>query len=118
MTGTVGAGLMLENCNGVGVRIEENSFENCGRQGTTFGGLYSSSNANGVVARNNRFEGCKSIGGFRNLFDSTFEDNTIISGSDVIWLEDNCHNLTVNQSGRVNIGSNVTEIWVDGVKVA
>lgn len=115
---TKGAGIMLENCNAVGVLIEKSSFTECGAGGTTFGAFYSTSQANAFEFRDNHLENCRSVGGFRSLSDSSFDNNSISGGSNVIWLEDNCHRITVNRSGQVNVGSNVSDVTVDGVKVA
>lgn len=114
---TVGAGLMLEDCGSVAVEVTGNAFVNCGREGTTFGGLYSSSWTNGLHAAFNEFRNCRSVGGFRQLHTSHFADNEI-EGADVIYFEDDCHQIEMTNSGRANVGSNCSEITVDGQQVA
>jgi hypothetical protein len=113
---TVGAGIMLQDIDGApnGVMVAQNKFINCGREGTSFGALYSSNDANGVVFRDNRVENCRSVGGFRNFHHALLERTEIVGGSNVVWLEDNCANITMDHSGVANIGSNCNHVTVDG----
>jgi len=118
VSGTVGAGLMLENCASIAVAVANNVFENCGRQGTTFGAVYSMSYANGLRMAGNSIRNCRAVACFRQLHTSALQDNTISGGSDVIYLEDDCHEITVTHSGRVNIGKNCSGITQDGQVIA
>ena len=111
-------GLMLQDCGNAAVLVERNQFIACGHQGSTFGAIYSSNQADNVTFRSNHVENCRSIAGLRNARNWTFTDTTIVNGSDVVYLEDNCHQITLTRSGRAHIGSNVGDVWVDGVKVA
>jgi hypothetical protein len=117
--GTVGAGLMLENCASVAVLVTHCVFTDCGRPGTTFGAIYTTSYANGITIQGNRFEHCQSVGGARHLHSSLFQDNAIVAGTNpVLYLEDDCHEITLDDSGQVNVGTNCSQITVDGVVIA
>lgn len=111
-------GLMLQDCGDAAVLIEESQFIGCGHQGSTFGAIYSSNPANNVTFRNNRLENCQSIGGLRHARNWLLTDTNIVSGSNVLHLEDDCHQITVTRSGQVHLGSNCSEVYVDGVRVA
>lgn len=114
---TLNAGLMLENIGNApgGVLIEANNFIQCGGPGTTFGALYNSKAANGVIFQDNRLESCRSVAGVRLLTNSVFQRSTIVSGSsNVVYLEADCHYITITQSGVANIGPNCDHITVDG----
>jgi parallel beta-helix repeat protein len=118
VNGTVGAGLMLEDCASIAVAVANNVFENCGREGSTFGGAYSMSYANGLRMAGNTIRNCRSVACFRRLHTSKLEDNSISGGSDVIYLEDDCHDIAVNHSGRVHLGTNCSGITQDGQVIA
>lgn len=115
--GTLGGGLMLQDMANNVVAIEGNLFADCGEQGTTFGAIYSSNQANAVTFKNNRVENCRSVGGLQYARNWTFLDSTIV-GPNTLHLERECHSITLTRSGQVSIGQNVSDIWVDGVKVA
>lgn len=115
---TKNGGLMLESCDEAVALIERNTFKNCGSEGSTFGAIYSPYPVKGLTWRNNRVENCRSFGGLRHGRGFTFTDSTFAGGSNVLWLEDDCHQITLTRSGQVNVGSNCSEITVDGVRVA
>lgn len=114
----MGGGLMLQDLGDNVVVIEGNTFVDCGAAGTTFGAIYSSNQANNVTFRSNRVENCRSLGGVLHARNWTFTDTTFAGGSNILHLENDCHNIRLTNSGRVNIGQNVNDVWVDGVKVA
>ena len=118
VNGTAGAGLMLQDIGNFIVLVEKNKYTNCGKQGTSFGALYNSNTANNVTFRQNRLENCRSIAGGLNFYNSRFEANEIVNMPDALWLEQNCRTIVLTQSGKANIGTNVSEVWVDGQKVA
>ena len=115
---TLNGGLMLEDCGNAAVLIESNNWINCGGQGTTFGALYSPYPVQSLTWRNNRVENCRSLGALRHATGHTFTDTTFSGGSDILYLEDDCHQITLTRSGKVNVGSNCSGITVDGKVIA
>lgn len=117
---TMGAGLMLQDVGEIpgGVLVESNDFINCGKQGTSFGAIYSSNDANNVIFRGNKVENCRSVAGLRHARNWLFENSNIVGGSNVVWLEDSCSGITLDRSGTANVGSNCSNVTVDGNKVA
>jgi hypothetical protein len=117
---TVGAGLMLQDIDSApgGVLVQENTFKNCGREGTSFGAIYSSNDAANVTFRGNRVENCRSIAALRSARNWLFEQTTIVGAGDTVNLEDGCHDITLDRSGKVSVGSNCSNVKVDGVGVA
>ena len=112
------AGLMLETADFESVDIHHNHFVGCGEQGTTFGFLYTSgSTTRHAHIHDNVVEKCRSFGAM-NRSDSCVIENNTISGEDTLWLEFDDTNITVNDSGRVYVGNNCSNIVVDGQQVA
>lgn len=119
---TLSAGFMIE---GSGVRppkiyVRRWTANNCGAPGTTFGFLYVS-NSQGV--RNLELDGaildnCRSIGAAQYLAEAVLRNVTVKNGSDLFHYELNCNNIRQSAAGRADIGQGVTNIWVNGVKVA
>jgi hypothetical protein len=112
------AGLMVEAGAFELVDAHDNTFRNCGSEGTTFGALYTS----GHTTRNLRFhdnviENCRSQGAMNRSQGCAIEHNTI-SGENTLWLEFDDADITVNASGKVDVGENCSNIWVDGQQVA
>lgn len=118
VNGTINGGIMLEDCEEAAVTVENNQFLNCGKEGTSFGALYSPYAVGSLTWRNNRAENCRSLGALRHARNFTFTDTTFAGGSNVLWLEDDCHQITLTRSGQVNVGSNCSQITVDGKVVA
>jgi hypothetical protein len=116
--GSPNAGIMLENCAVDGIDIDNNDFKRCGAQGTSFGALYSSSNASNIVFRNNRLDNCRSIAGLLNMQGIRLENNQAANGPATVNLEANNHDVRLTNSGTVQLGSNNSNVWVDGKKVA
>ena len=115
---TINGGLMLEDCGAAAVLIEGCNFVNCGAQGTSFGPIYSPYSITGLQFRNNRIENCRSQGALRHAHNCAFTDQTFVGGSDVLHLEDDCHGITLTRSGKAGVGSNCSQITVDGVVIA
>jgi hypothetical protein len=112
------AGLMLEAAAYESLDIHHNTFKNCGAEGTTFGALYTSqwTTAN-VRFHDNFIDNCRSLGAMNRSESCVIEYNTI-TGDNTLWLENDDTNIVVNNSGRVSVGSNCSNIWVDGQQVA
>jgi hypothetical protein len=117
---TMGAGLMLQDVDDIpgGVLVEANWFKNCGKEGTSFGAIYSSNDAANVQFKNNKVENCRSVACLRYARNWLFENNQIIGGSNVVFLEEGNNGITLINSGQVNLGSNNQNVTVDGNKVA
>jgi hypothetical protein len=112
------AGLMLETADFELVDVHHNHFVGCGEQGTTFGFLYTSgSTTRNARVHDNVVENCRSFGAM-NRSDSCVIENNTISGENTLWLEFDDTNITVNNSGRVNVGADCSNIVVDGQQVA
>jgi hypothetical protein len=112
------SGLMLEAADFELVDVHHNHFVGCGEQGTTFGFLYTSgSTTRNAHVHDNVVENCRSFGAM-NRSDSCWIENNTISGENTLWLEFDDTNITVSDSGRVNVGSNCSNIIVDGQQVA
>jgi parallel beta-helix repeat protein len=116
--GTQGGGVMLEQCHLPLVNIDNNEFVNCGEAGTTFGALYTSTDATNVRFTNNRLAGCKGMAAALYLRGALFENNTVASGSNLVDLQTDCHDIELKNSGEVNVGSNCSNVTVDGRQVA
>lgn len=116
--GTKNGGVMLESCENASALIERNTFKNCGSEGSTFGAVYSPYPVQAIVWRNNKVENCRSFGALRNGRGFSFADTEFSGGDDTLWLEDNDHDIELTRSGRVNVGSNCSDIWVDGQQIA
>jgi hypothetical protein len=43
-----------------------------------------------------------------------FQDNTITNGPNTLWLETDCRDIKLQNSGNVSIGTNCSNVWVDG----
>jgi len=111
------AGLMLEAADFESVEVYGNIFKNCGEQGTTFGFLYTSQwTTRNAHIHDNTVENCRSFGAM-NRSDSCKIENNMITGENTLWLESDDTNITVTNSGRVSVGSNCSNIWVDGQQV-
>jgi len=111
-------GLMLEAAAYELVDIHHNTFRDCGAQGTTFGFLYTSqSTTRNARVHDNIVENCRSFGAMNRSENCEF-DNNRITGENTLWLESDVHNVTVNNSGQVSVGSGCTNIWVDGQQIA
>ena len=115
---TANGGVMLEDCADAEVVIEDCQFIRCGAQGTHFGAVYSSSQDNNVIFRNNRVENCRSLGGISRSRNWQFLNTTFVGGSDCLYLEGDCHDIRLTSSGRAEVGPNCSNVWVDGVQVA
>jgi hypothetical protein len=114
-----GAGLMLENMTDLPlIGIENNEFRDCGPTGTTFGALYCSTPARNIRFKGNKVANCRSLGGLRYATNSVFESTTFEGGSNVLYLETDCNNISLAQSGNTYLGPNCHHIWVDGKQVA
>jgi hypothetical protein len=116
--GSVNSGIMLESCAVDGIDIVKNEFKNCGKQGTSFGAIYSSSNATNVVFRENKLDNCRSIAGLIYMNGCRFENNQVVNGPPHVNLEKNCTDVRLTNSGAANVGPGCSNIWVDGRQVA
>ena len=111
-------GLMLEAADYPEIDIHHNTFKNCGAEGTTFGFLYTSQwTTKNARVHDNTVENCQSFGAM-NRSESCFLENNAITGESTLWLENDCSNITVNNSGGVYVGANCSNISVDGQQVA
>jgi hypothetical protein len=112
------AGLMLEAAAYESVDVHHNTFKNCGAQGTTFGAFYSSQWTTwNARIHDNVIENCRSLGAMNRSENCVIENNQI-TGENMLSLESDNKGITVNNSGRVSVGSNCSNIWVDGQQVA
>jgi hypothetical protein len=111
-------GLMLEGASYESVEIRNNTFRNCGAQGTSFGALYTSQYwTKNLRFHDNTIENCRSQGAMNCCDNCTIENNKI-TGESTLWLENDDKNITVRNSGNVHIGNNCSNIWVDGQQKA
>lgn len=115
---TLNGGLMLEDCGSAPVLIEDNQFVNCGAQGTTFGAVYSPHPTSAVTWRLNRVENCRSLGALRQARNWMLTETEFAGGDHTLWLEEDCHYITLDHSGSANVGPNCDHIVVDGKQVA
>lgn len=117
---TVGSALMIEGSESVPVHIWVRNWtaSNIGKDGTTFGFLYVS----GQPLRNISVADCQLVNCKRtcnlNNVSAAFFTGLRLSGTGAAALENNVHNVTFQNAGTVEIGRNVSDIWVDGKKVA
>ena len=115
---TANAGLMLEGAAYESIDVHHNTFRNCGKQGTSFGALYTSQwTTRSLSFHDNVIEGCRSQGAMNRSDSCTIENNSI-TGESTLWLENDDTNITVNHSGQVMIGANVSNVFVDGQQIA
>jgi hypothetical protein len=111
-------GLMLEAAAYESIDVHHNTFLNCGAQGTSFGALYTSQwTTTNARIHDNVIENCRSQGAMNRSENCVIENNRI-SGENTLWLESDDKNITVSNSGRVSLGNNCSNIWVDGQQVA
>jgi hypothetical protein len=112
-------GLMTEAAAFQSIDVHHNHFKDCGAQGTTFGAFYCSQwTTTNLHFHDNIIENCRSVGGMLRSQGCKIENNQIIGGDNTLWLESDDTDITVNNSGRVNVGANCSNIWVDGQQVA
>jgi hypothetical protein len=117
VSGTVGGGLMLESCDSPGIYVRYNHFDRIGRDGTTFGALYvAGSTTRNVQFTDNTITNAKNIANLNNADTFLFQDNAFNAGAAVV-LETNNHNITLINSGDVEIQNGASDVWVDGNKV-
>jgi hypothetical protein len=118
---TANGGFMIEGSDVHPTKIYVRNWvaRDVGGMGTSFGMLYvsGSQGVRNVVGENWNLDGCMRIANFNYLFDSTFKDIVVNDGPPVSALEHEVHNIQFNNAGTVEIGSNVTQIWVDGKQV-
>jgi hypothetical protein len=114
-----GGGLSIESVTIVpAFYVRNNTFTSCGPIATTFGALYVS----GGLMQNlhfdeNTIDDCRSLGALRFAEIAHFNNNTFLTGSNVLHLEtDDAHIFLIN-SGTVDVGTNVSDVVVDGVQV-
>jgi hypothetical protein len=106
------------------IDVRNNVFKNIGSIGSSFGALYLSGSGTlpSAGVQNVRFTGnqitnAKRLGNVNYGYDLLYQNNTVVSGSAVLELEDNASRVTVLNSGSVNIGTNISTVTVDGVIV-
>jgi hypothetical protein len=136
ITGTVGAGIMIEPSavHPAHIYVRGNTFNTIGDTGTTFGALYLSgaSGAQNVTFSGNSITSAHAVANMNYASNILLQDNTITTpvgaeGGDVI-LETSNHDITVNNSGNVVMqgsgicdpatGGNCFNIFEDSIQLA
>lgn len=116
--GTAGSGIMFEGSGVFPAHIYVRGWKasNIGKAGTTFGFVYISGSAGtrNVEIRGNNLVNCKRLANVNYGWDLKFTDNVGTGNSILIALENECHNIVVTNSGSVEIGTNCSNIVVDG----
>jgi len=115
---TRNGGVMVEGGAYQSLDMHHNTIRNCGSQGSRFGALYTSQwTTTNLHFHDNTIEDCRSQG-CMNRCDNCRVENNQITGESTLWLENDDSNITVANSGEVFVGSNCSNIWVDGRQVA
>jgi hypothetical protein len=117
---TVGAGFMIEGSGSFSKTIVRGwTASNVGKDGTSFGFLYVSggSGTRNVEVSECRLTNCKRVSNLNYAYDFIFRDLTI-DGPALVACENEAHGINLTNAGDVEIGHNVSNVWVDGVKKA
>lgn len=117
----VGSGIMVEGSpvHPAHIYIRNWAASNVGAAGTSFGMVYisGSDGTKNVEVSGNTLTNCKRIANINYGYNLVFRDNVVTGGVNTIDLENEVHGVIVTRSGFVNVGSNVTNVVVDGVVI-
>ena len=118
VNGTHDSGIMIEGSNSQPqVIIQKFEAFNIGHSGSSFGFAYLN-RASRVTLSDNLLHNCKRVANLNNCNQIDFLNNDVSTGDSRVALESNNNTVYIDNSGTAELGSNNTNIYVNGVKVA